>query len=118
MREAGREGGRGRGQGLEEERAGGERSLTPPAPPGVKGPFLQVPTVAAWAAARSIYGLKGLFGVWDPTFDPVLVEMSQAFWYLDAGRAREELGFRPRDPRETIRDTVEWLQQNEARLVG
>lgn len=34
------------------------------------------------------------------------LEMSAHYWYLDATRAREELGWVPRDPNETLRDTV------------
>lgn len=47
---------------------------------GVKSPFLKVPSTAAWAMASSVYGILGLFGRWDPSLDPVLVEMSQHFW--------------------------------------
>jgi dihydroflavonol-4-reductase len=42
--------------------------------------------------------------------DPVSVEMAQLFWYLDASRAERELGFAPRDPMETLVDTVEELR--------
>lgn len=38
--------------------------------------------------------------------DPVSVEMAQLFWYLDASRAERELGFSPRDPMDTLVDTV------------
>lgn len=38
--------------------------------------------------------------------DPVSVEMGQVFWYADSARARDELGFAPRDPGDTLADTV------------
>jgi len=38
--------------------------------------------------------------------DPVSVEMAQLFWYLDASRAERELGWVPRDPIDTLADTV------------
>ncbi|KAK3282276.1 hypothetical protein CYMTET_9983, partial [Cymbomonas tetramitiformis] len=79
---------------------------------GVPGPFLQVPDRAAWTMAATLHGLKGMFGRWDPSLDPVLVEMSQHFWYLDASRAKEDLGFNPRNPNETLEDTIAWLQAN------
>jgi dihydroflavonol-4-reductase len=50
------------------------------------------------------------FGISSP-FDPVSVEMSQYFWYLDATRAEEELGFSPRDPQETLEATVRDLRE-------
>jgi dihydroflavonol-4-reductase len=42
--------------------------------------------------------------------DPVSVEMAQLYWYLDASRAERELGFAPRDPMDTLVDTVEELR--------
>jgi len=32
--------------------------------------------------------------------------MSQYFWYCDSSKAERELNFAPRDPGETLRDTV------------
>jgi dihydroflavonol-4-reductase len=36
--------------------------------------------------------------------------MAQCFWYLDAGKAERELGWKARDPGETLHDTVEDLR--------
>ena len=41
---------------------------------------------------------------------PVSVEMAQCFWYVDASKAERELGWTPRDPGETLADTVEDLR--------
>ena len=38
--------------------------------------------------------------------DPVSAEMGQVFWYCDAKRAAQDLGFVPRAPNETLADTV------------
>ena len=38
--------------------------------------------------------------------DPFELEMASHFWYLDASKARDELGWAPRDPGETLADTV------------
>jgi len=37
------------------------------------------------------------------------LEMGQYFWYCDASKAERELGWSPRDPGETLRDTVDDL---------
>ena len=47
--------------------------------------------------------------------DPESVEMAQYFWYLDAGKAARELGWLPRDPADTLRDTVDYVRE---RLLG
>jgi dihydroflavonol-4-reductase len=38
--------------------------------------------------------------------DAVSAEMGQVFWYCDSSLAQRELGFAPRDPMETLSDTV------------
>jgi len=47
--------------------------------------------------------------------EPESVEMAQYFWYLDAGKAARELGWLPRDPADTLRDTVDYIR---AHLLG
>lgn len=42
----------------------------------------------------------------DGDLDATTAEMGQVFWYCDASRAQKELGFAPRDPNETLADTV------------
>lgn len=37
------------------------------------------------------------------------VELGQHYWYADGSKAERELGFSPRDPSETLRDTVDDL---------
>ena len=41
--------------------------------------------------------------------------MAQYYWYLDAGKAARELGWLPRDPADTLRDTVDYVR---AHLLG
>jgi len=41
-----------------------------------------------------------------PVVDAVSVDMAQHYWYCRADKAIRELGFEPRDPSETLRDTV------------
>lgn len=42
--------------------------------------------------------------------DPVVLEMSTCFWGLSS-RFHHELGYAPRRPEETLRDTIAWLRQ-------
>jgi dihydroflavonol-4-reductase len=42
--------------------------------------------------------------------DRVELEMASHYWYLDSRRAQTELGWAPRDPSETLLDTVEDLR--------
>lgn len=74
---------------------------------GVKGPLVRMP------ASRPLsLGLNRMFtraieaiGGRAP-LDEVSVEMAQYFWYCSSEKAERELGFSPRDPGETLRDTV------------
>jgi dihydroflavonol-4-reductase len=36
--------------------------------------------------------------------------MAQYYWYVDSSRARTELGFSPRDPMDTLAETVDDLK--------
>jgi dihydroflavonol-4-reductase len=44
--------------------------------------------------------------------DRISVEMSRYFWYLDASKAERELGFRSRDPGDTLYETVAYLREH------
>jgi hypothetical protein len=41
--------------------------------------------------------------------DPISLDMAHFYWYLDASLAENELGWTPRDPVETLADTVKDL---------
>ena len=43
---------------------------------------------------------------------PSAVEMAEYFWYLDSSKAEKELGFAPRDPGETLQETVVYVREN------
>ncbi len=45
-----------------------------------------------------------------PIVDKLSAEMAQYFWYADSTKARTELGWAPRDPMDTLADTVEDLR--------
>ena len=70
---------------------------------------LPAPNGLTWLGAWMSEPLFRLFGA-TPPLDVISVEMSQVFWYFDNSKARSDLGFSPRDPRETLRDTVQDLR--------
>lgn len=69
---------------------------------GMRPPSFRVPDRLARMGAKLLAraSRKGT------AIDPVRVEMSQHFWYCDASRAKAELAWEPRDPMETLEDTV------------
>jgi len=72
---------------------------------GVPRPPLVLPYRPAWLLARALERFHVL-----P--DPVVVEMAARYWGARSLYASGDLGYKPRDPRETLRDTVEWLLAN------
>jgi dihydroflavonol-4-reductase len=78
---------------------------------GVKGPALRAPKslLLAQAGAEIFARLSKRIRVENP-IDRVSAEMSQHYWYVDAKKATAELGFSPRDPSDTLHDTIEDLR--------
>jgi nucleoside-diphosphate-sugar epimerase len=86
----------------------------------VRGPRFHLPFSLAWSAAHAgalladrlhFEGLR-----WLP--DPVLVEMASHYWGLASHYAGPELDFSPRDPRETLADTIAWLREHHPALAA
>jgi len=78
---------------------------------GVSAPGLRVPKKLA-VAGSSI--LSSMYKNWGRT-PPVAtneVEQAEHFWYFDSSKAIDELGFSPRDPQETLMDTITYLREN------
>lgn len=73
--------------------------LEPPKLRAPKGLFLAKVGASLFDRARKYLPLPG-------EIDPVSAEMGQVFWYCDSKRAAAELGFQPRDPNDTLADTV------------
>jgi dihydroflavonol-4-reductase len=77
---------------------------------GVAAPVLKMPASRPLAVGigklftRAVRAIGG-----EPPVDEVSIEMGQYFWYCDGGKAERELGFSPRDPGETLRDTIDDL---------
>jgi dihydroflavonol-4-reductase len=74
---------------------------------GVASPVLHMPSSRPLAIGigklftRAVRAIGGT-----PPVDEESIEMGQYFWYCDGGKAERDLGFSPRDPGETLRDTV------------
>jgi dihydroflavonol-4-reductase len=77
----------------------------------VKGPMLRAPGKLIEWTARTVDALYQHWGK-APPVDKVSLEMSCYFWYLDASKAKRELGFETRAADETLFDTVAYLEAN------
>jgi len=75
----------------------------------VRAPRFSFPSKVAIAGSQIIHAF---YKQWDkaPPVEPAEVEMAEYFWYLDSSKAESELGFSPRDPGETLLDTVKYLR--------
>jgi dihydroflavonol-4-reductase len=79
----------------------------------VRGPRLKLPHKIALSATSLLeHAYKALHK--QAPVDRISVEMSQVFWYCDSSKAERELGFSPRDPGETLDDTIRDLR---ARMI-
>jgi dihydroflavonol-4-reductase len=78
---------------------------------GVSSPMLKVPKKLAVGGSSLI---ESVFKNWGKTSPVAAKEVEQAehFWYFDSSKAREVLGFDPRDPQETLNDTISYLREN------
>lgn len=81
---------------------------------GVRGPLLPLPRVPevrdlARTGAELLERVATRVGL-PVALDPVSLDMACFYWYLDASLAEAELGWEPRDPIETLADTVKDLE--------
>ena len=77
----------------------------------VNAPRLKLPSALSLAGARALHSL---YKHWElaPPVEPQEIEMANYFWYVDSSKAERELGFSPRDPAETLHETVAYLRRN------
>lgn len=78
---------------------------------GVSAPMLKVPKKLAMAGTTLISSIYKNWGKPSPVA-PSEVEQAECFWYFDSSKAQEELGFEPRDPQETLQETISYLREN------
>ena len=77
---------------------------------GVSSPMLKVPRKLAMAGSSMIESVFKNWGKASPVASKE-VEQAEYFWYFDSAKAKEELGFAPRDPQETLHDTISYLRR-------
>lgn len=77
---------------------------------GRRAPLFQPSLGFSLAGARVLRRVMPLVGK-SFKMDDVTIVMSSHFWYFSSARSESELGFRARDPMETLRDTVEDLRR-------
>jgi dihydroflavonol-4-reductase len=77
----------------------------------VTAPRLAFPSKFTVAGAQVI---DSLFRQWNLTspIEADTVQMAEYFWYFNHAKARRELGFTPRDPGDTLNDTVRYVREN------
>jgi nucleoside-diphosphate-sugar epimerase len=77
----------------------------------ISAPKLALPARFAVAGAQLV---DSFFKQWDMAspVEPGSIEMAQYFWYVNCGKAARELSFKPRDPGETLHETVVYLREN------
>jgi dihydroflavonol-4-reductase len=77
----------------------------------ISAPRFALPSRLAITGAHLV---DSFFKQWELTspVEPGSIEMAQYFWYLNCSKAARELNFRPRDPGETLHDTVAYLREN------
>ncbi len=71
----------------------------------------------AWAPTALMKGVGSVLdGLWrdrdeGPPFSKQSIEMAEHTWYVDAKKARDELGWQPRDAQQTLVDTVKDIKE-------
>jgi dihydroflavonol-4-reductase len=74
-------------------------------------PRLTLPSALAIKGSKVVNSLYRHWNLASPV-EPTEVEMAEHFWYVDASKAVRELAFNPRDPGETLQETVAYVREN------
>lgn len=78
---------------------------------GVSAPILRLPKPISVAGAGIIESFfKNRRKA--PPIESKEVEQAELFWYFDSSKAKDELGFSPRDPQQTLYETVKYIRKN------
>jgi dihydroflavonol-4-reductase len=76
----------------------------------VNGPRLKLPSSITVNGSRMLHSLFSHWNMSSPV-SPDEIEMAEHFWYLDSSKAKSRLNFSPRDPSDTLSDTVNFVRQ-------
>ncbi len=87
---------------------------------GAPAPRIVLPFRPAWLLATAVEQAGSWLRGEPPHLlpDPVVIEMAAHYWGARSLHAADDLGYKARDPRETLRETAEWLRANHASLRG
>jgi dihydroflavonol-4-reductase len=77
----------------------------------IASPRLAFPSKFAVTGAKVIDSLFRQWNMASP-LEADTVEMAEYFWYFNNNKARRELNFEPRDPGDTLNDTVQYVREN------
>lgn len=77
----------------------------------ISRPKLALPSRFAVSGAKLVDSLFKQWHMASPV-EPGAIEMAQYYWYLNCAKASRELSFKPRDPGETLHETVVYLRKN------
>jgi dihydroflavonol-4-reductase len=76
----------------------------------VPSPRLPLPTALAPAGVRLLSEMRKRWSG-APEVEPAELDIASHFWYFDSEKARHALGFAPRDPYDTLLDTVGFVRE-------
>lgn len=76
---------------------------------GVSAPMIKLPGKVAVVGSQIINAFYKNRN-WASPLQPKEIEMAEYFWYLDSSKAEHDLGFAPRDPADTLQDTVKYIR--------
>lgn len=76
----------------------------------VAAPRMSVPSKLIVNGSKLVHAFYKHWDLASPV-EPGEVEMAEFFWYLDHSKAERELGFSPRDPGETLNETVSYVRE-------
>ena len=77
----------------------------------VPAPMIRMPKQLALTGASLINSIYKNWNKPSP-IQPKEVEQAEYFWYFDSAKAEDELNFTPREPNETLQDTISYLREN------
>ncbi|REJ78078.1 MAG: NAD-dependent epimerase/dehydratase family protein [Acidobacteria bacterium] len=78
---------------------------------GISAPMLRVPKSFSVPAANFVDSFFKSRKNASP-IEAKEVEIAEMFWYFDSSKAEESLGFDPRDPQQTLNDTIKYLRKD------